>query len=71
MTSILYCKSKLFAAPPSSKPVITIPSGEQFNPNQFGTGVHSSKSESQWIRSGIPSRTYVRILERDHHWRRL
>lgn len=59
MTSVLQCKSKSLTAAVTIKP--------EFSPNQFGTIVHSSKSEIQWIRSGIPSRNYLRILERDHY----
>jgi hypothetical protein len=70
MASVLYRRPTPFTAAVTIKPVVTVPSEDQFSPNQFCTVVQSSKSESQWIRGGIPSRNYLRILER-HHWRRL
>lgn len=66
MTSVLYCKSKSFTVLLSITPVIRVPSGDQFYSNQFGPVVPSSKSEIQWIRGGIPSRNYLRILAQDH-----
>ena len=64
MTSVLQCKSKSLTAAAAA---VTIK--PEFSPNQFGTVLYSPKSKIQWIRGGIPSRNYLRILERDHYCR--
>jgi len=71
MSSVIYRRPTPFTAAVTIKPDLIVSSSNQFSPNQFGTIVQSSKSEIQWIRGGIPSRNYLRILERDHYCRRL